>query len=343
MSTPEPTTTIGFTSDDTGGMQRGVGYFFGFLITFVVLLLIFVGCGVVSRRRFAASRQARFEWDMEPWTERMEGGDVGYVPPMLMEKDFATARDETRWKDLTPLAALVVDPQKVKQIPEISNQTQVSQPSPPLLPSFPSPTYATRDYTDPNLDIITRTLSASRIRSESLSRTGSRNTGLVRVTSPTPYYRNPNVILAQHDGISGQPSLQQEQGQRQDAESVSRRHGLLHSLNPASWFRSGRQREGGQGQDEEQGIPSVGTSAYDDEKSKEDEKVEETKDKMLQIAVLIQMPSMTSSSRSSSSSYSSGERLPGYEVGVASLPWAERRQEDDHWRYSSSSSGLSSN
>lgn len=80
-------------------MQRGASYFFGFLITFVVLLLIFVGCGVVSRRRFAARRRARFEWDMEPWAERI-GGDVGYVPPVLSEKTFVRAKDGSLWKDL---------------------------------------------------------------------------------------------------------------------------------------------------------------------------------------------------------------------------------------------------
>jgi hypothetical protein len=81
-------------------MQRGASYFFGFLITFVVLLLIFVGCGVVSRRRFSARQRARFEWDMEPWAEMMDGG-VGYVAPVLLEKRFAFARDGSLWKDMT--------------------------------------------------------------------------------------------------------------------------------------------------------------------------------------------------------------------------------------------------
>lgn len=37
--------------------QRGANYFFGFLITFVVLFLIFVGCGIGSRRRFLAEQR----------------------------------------------------------------------------------------------------------------------------------------------------------------------------------------------------------------------------------------------------------------------------------------------
>jgi hypothetical protein len=85
---------------DNGGMQRGASYFFGFLITFVVLLLLFVGCGVVSRRRFAARRRAHFEFNMQPWAERV-GGDVGYVPPVLLEKYVMRASDGSHWKDLT--------------------------------------------------------------------------------------------------------------------------------------------------------------------------------------------------------------------------------------------------
>jgi len=80
--------------------QHGASYFFGFLITFVVLLLIFVGCGVVSRRRFSARQRARFEWNMQPWAERMEEG-VGYVPPVLVEKSFASTEHElSLWKDM---------------------------------------------------------------------------------------------------------------------------------------------------------------------------------------------------------------------------------------------------
>ncbi len=88
------------TTDDGGGMQRGASYFFGFLITFVVLLVIFVGCGILSRRRFLARRRRRFDWDMEPWTEVTQGGNIGYVPPALLEKDFVKAKSESSWRDL---------------------------------------------------------------------------------------------------------------------------------------------------------------------------------------------------------------------------------------------------
>ena len=51
-----------------GGMAtRGANYFFGFLITFVVLLLIFVGCGIGSRRRFLARRRDGMFDGLDPW------------------------------------------------------------------------------------------------------------------------------------------------------------------------------------------------------------------------------------------------------------------------------------
>jgi len=52
---PAPTTTAASDSNPMG--QRGANYFFGFLITFVVLFLVFVGCGIGSRRRLLAERR----------------------------------------------------------------------------------------------------------------------------------------------------------------------------------------------------------------------------------------------------------------------------------------------
>jgi len=51
---PAPTATSG---DSNVMGQRGANYFFGFLITFVVLFLVFVGCGIGSRRRLLAERR----------------------------------------------------------------------------------------------------------------------------------------------------------------------------------------------------------------------------------------------------------------------------------------------
>lgn len=50
----------GFPGDNRGpnnGLSGSQNYFFGFLITFLILLVVFLGCGCVSRRRFLARRR----------------------------------------------------------------------------------------------------------------------------------------------------------------------------------------------------------------------------------------------------------------------------------------------
>jgi len=281
-------------------MQRGASYFFGFLITFVVLLLVFVGCGVLSRRRFIARRRSRFDWDMEPWTETTQGGNIGYVPPLLLERSFIKARSESYWRDLVPLAALVV-PSRQRNFPGTGG-------------GIAPPSRSTNNYSplrnrgpdgDQNLAAIARTLSsASRRHSESPVRGAS---GLVRMTSPTPYHRNPNVLLAQHEAEAEDGRRQYEQGElNRDSALQQPRPTLLHYLNPTSWFKCFgrpwrlRQRESGSH-----------NRAADDEKPEE----EGQKEKVVQVAVLIEMPSSKPSLYSQSQT-----RIPDYQVGVANLP-----------------------
>ncbi len=52
-ATSSPSSTQ--SSEDTGG-AKGANYFFGFLITFIALLFIFIGCGVTTRRRLQRRR-----------------------------------------------------------------------------------------------------------------------------------------------------------------------------------------------------------------------------------------------------------------------------------------------
>ena len=74
-STESPTfTSVSPDGDDSGGMARGANYFFGFLITFIVLLVLFVACGVGSRRRFVARRDATMMAQLEPWAPDEPGG-----------------------------------------------------------------------------------------------------------------------------------------------------------------------------------------------------------------------------------------------------------------------------
>jgi len=108
-------TIIGPTGDDNGGgggglANRGANYFFGFLITFVVLLLVFVGCGIGSRRRYLARREAMFVDNMEPWA--VPGGmggvasihgpaNVEYKPPILYEPPYELlSSGDNRWGDI---------------------------------------------------------------------------------------------------------------------------------------------------------------------------------------------------------------------------------------------------
>lgn len=158
---------------------------------------------------------------------------------------------------------------------------------------------------DRNLTAIARTLSsASRRRSESPARGSS---GLVRMTSPTPYHRNPNVILAQHEAEVEDGRRPHEQGGlNRDLAPQQSRATFLHYLNPTSWFKCfGRPRRLRQG-----GAESHNRNG-DDEKPEE----EGEKEKIVQVAVLIEMPS------SNSSLYSQGKkRIPDYQVGIANLP-----------------------
>lgn len=298
------TESDGTPNNSGGSTQHGASYFFGFLITFVVLLLIFVGCGVVSRRRFSARQRARFEWNMQPWAERMEEG-VGYVPPVLVEKSFASTEHElSLWKDMIPLAALVVTPRPADFVKDVSPSSAPPQTS--LSPTV---------YGDSgleNVETITRTLSVTSERqAESLTRIGSGRFGLVRLTNLVPY--RPNAILAHHEAERQGPRLRREDGTQSELREravVRRRHGWLY---PSSWpgFPFRHRRERGISVDVEQGTHSI----FFDEKPQQD--ISTTKDLVLQVAVLVQMPSQALHT------LEGNVQFPAYEIGVANVPWTD--------------------
>ena len=87
---PSPTEASGSTEDT----PRGANYFFGFLITFVGLLIIFIICGIGSRRRFARRRGLNA---LEPLGRfrKLEGEETRpqfYEPPLVVGED--------RWSSL---------------------------------------------------------------------------------------------------------------------------------------------------------------------------------------------------------------------------------------------------
>lgn len=77
----------------TSGTPRGANYFFGFLITFVGLLIIFIICGIGSRRRLA--RRRRLNDALQPRFIKLEGEEKRpqfYEPPLVVGED--------RWSNL---------------------------------------------------------------------------------------------------------------------------------------------------------------------------------------------------------------------------------------------------
>ncbi|KAF9077290.1 hypothetical protein BDP27DRAFT_1312142 [Rhodocollybia butyracea] len=87
-----------------GFASQGVHYFFGFLVTFIVLLSFFICCGF-SRRRFAQRRAlAQFDFDHDPIN--FEGFYAGSaVPPTFYETPFVKGDDSSSWFSIQPLSA----------------------------------------------------------------------------------------------------------------------------------------------------------------------------------------------------------------------------------------------
>jgi hypothetical protein len=87
FSSPSPTDTGG---DSSGGTPRGANYFFGFLITFVGLLIIFIVCGIGSRRRLARRRVLNDAFEPLGRFKGLEGGEKCpefYEPPLVVGED----------------------------------------------------------------------------------------------------------------------------------------------------------------------------------------------------------------------------------------------------------------
>jgi len=107
-STPSSTNVAatGNGAANNNGMQRGASYFFGFLITFIALLLIFIGCGVSTRRRFARRRQlfavTELDWGA-PGATNIEQERPGLYDPWL-------AKGDVYWDSMKPLSAVAILP-----------------------------------------------------------------------------------------------------------------------------------------------------------------------------------------------------------------------------------------
>ncbi|KAF9460021.1 hypothetical protein BDZ94DRAFT_1266926 [Collybia nuda] len=98
-------TTPNDSEANSGNMHPGANYFFGFLITFIVLLFIFIGCGLGSRRRMAR-RRAMFLSDAGPWAGLRP--DISQKEPTLWEPELVKGGD--MWDSIMPLSMSVLQP-----------------------------------------------------------------------------------------------------------------------------------------------------------------------------------------------------------------------------------------
>ncbi|CAA7267274.1 unnamed protein product [Cyclocybe aegerita] len=139
-------------SGSGGDSSRGANYFFGFLITFVLLLLIFAGCGLGSRRRMFFSRRFQNADAFGPWTTYGEDG-IGrgeVVEPVVYEKTFEKAEETgDKWGDLKPLSATLV--RRPRDQSDASSAQKPSLPEdPPSDPAHPNPTAVSATPAEPH-------------------------------------------------------------------------------------------------------------------------------------------------------------------------------------------------
>ncbi|KAF8875617.1 hypothetical protein CPB85DRAFT_1260036 [Mucidula mucida] len=123
-ATSSPSSTQ--SSEDTGG-AKGANYFFGFLITFIALLFIFIGCGVTTRRRL--QRRRIINLDALASMPGFFGSRAGLVidekdKPLLCER-WTERAEEPTWACMQPLS-----------VSNVTAELPVSDHSPPVrLPS----------------------------------------------------------------------------------------------------------------------------------------------------------------------------------------------------------------
>lgn len=94
FSSPSPTDGSGETNGNT---PRGASYFFGFLITFVGLLIIFIVCGIGSRRRFGRRRERGVNGAFEAGRFSNSKLEVAGAP-QFYERPFVMGED--RWSSM---------------------------------------------------------------------------------------------------------------------------------------------------------------------------------------------------------------------------------------------------
>jgi len=100
-----PTETRTTTNDNDVMAQRGSNYFFGFLITFIILFFIFVGCGIASRRRLLRARGENALVG-DPWG--MLRPNVEQKRPTFYDYPLAAPTKVDHWEKIMPLSATLL-------------------------------------------------------------------------------------------------------------------------------------------------------------------------------------------------------------------------------------------
>ncbi|KAK0203743.1 hypothetical protein DFS33DRAFT_827741 [Desarmillaria ectypa] len=91
---------------DSGSMSKGANYFFGFLITFVAILFVFIGCGIATRRRYQRRRGIIFNLDDLQAMPGLFGSPqqlIGEKP--IMWEPWVVKHDDYSWSTIQPLSA----------------------------------------------------------------------------------------------------------------------------------------------------------------------------------------------------------------------------------------------
>ncbi|KAK0458951.1 uncharacterized protein EV420DRAFT_341436 [Desarmillaria tabescens] len=98
--------TMSSIATDTGSMSKGANYFFGFLIAFVAILFVFIGCGMATRRRYQRRRGLIFNLDDLQGMPGLFGSRqqlVGEKP--IMWEPWVVKHDDYSWSTIQPLSA----------------------------------------------------------------------------------------------------------------------------------------------------------------------------------------------------------------------------------------------
>ncbi|KAK0480696.1 hypothetical protein IW261DRAFT_1563376 [Armillaria novae-zelandiae] len=133
------------TATDSGSMSKGTNYFFGFLITFVAILFVFIGCGIATRRRYQRRRGMIFNLDDLQAMPGLFGSRqqlIGEKP--IMWEPWAVNRNEYSWSTIQPLSASRSNKPSPKPIPR-SAPIRLPSRNPNAIHGLSLPTWAPAD------------------------------------------------------------------------------------------------------------------------------------------------------------------------------------------------------